>query len=560
MLITGSNGTCASCYNQKDFKSVVGTWLNRCQNCTNCGGIDQDGTAYSTIPCNTTHDAVCQSCLPCPPNANGFLQVRVGCCGTYSGQCAMIDQQVGSILSTAAEQPNISSIDSTTYVLTQTFQIFLVGQYSSTSLSIPKGTELTLSTQPVQNAGVLGVALQQLLQWFTVNVIVPDEDMISTGSSDGTSLGLYSNMLYVSPEGITLSNPANLTFLLFPNASISHSRRAGNIHIPFFLYSWDKNARTWVKVGNAESAGGTTASANINTFGTYVIASSSPVQWPWWWWLILLFLLLALVCLCCLCICIVLYCKRQKSKPAPQLVDPAYSQRKMEPDLPPPLSPTPPDVTAKESLFQLDDSYLANPSPPQTLSSVLHSEKLEVKNDAYAKENFLSFQDPRSAHFVVPNASIPVASRYFDVAQPSPVFLQPVISSLPRSPLPTQAVNQVESAIVTEHLQGQTRSLNPRPPIPNHALQNVDDAQGNVYVSGGIPGKFARDIDSVIPTSWSVPTDSTPSRVIFRSQAASYSPRVLPFTYTTSNENYSETEAGKNDHISELPAPQTDWC
>ena len=476
----------------------------------------------------------------------------------------MVDQQVGSIVATAAAQPNVSSIDPSTYIFNEPFELNLSGQYMGTRLSVPAGTMITLGSQQFQNLGPIVIGLTQLLQWFTITVIVSGNDMFAKGSSDGSDLGLYSNMLYVSPEGITLSPAATLTFSLFPNASDLMSRRRGGAHLPLSLFSWDKIARTWVKIRDVQSSDGASVSTDVNSFGTFVVASPTRAQWPWWWWLILLFLLLALLCICCICICLIMYC-RKRAKPPQPLADPAYSHRKAdsEPDIPPTPSSPPDKINQSSYQLQADDSYLANSSPEVT-KSVTKVEKVEISDGIFAQDTLVSQRTTRQ-HM---GSHRPIAADVPGRLQvvPHTVVLQPTAISVPRSPLPTQAVNQDESAIVPENLHTSVRSLNPRAPAPNHALQVVDDF--NVYVSGGIPGKYARDIDHAIPSNtWTISSSEyTPSRDTPRRHVPSYlghSPRVLPFTFTTSENVGGEKDADNGSEIDRNVAsggPQSDWC
>jgi hypothetical protein len=587
MLITGGNGTCTPCLgthysatDQMKFKTQAGSWRDVCQNCTQCGGKNQDGSAFDLIPCNETRDAICTSCLPCPRDASGNLQVRVGCSGQYEGQCAMVDRQVGSILATVAAKPNITAVDTSTFRLSEPLTIELVGDYQGTSLSMPAGLTITFGKQQLQTVSSIGVGFKQLLEWFTVTVIVPGDAMMSEGSSDGADLGLYSNMLYVSPEGITFSEPVNLTFVLFPNATVM--RRAAGALPSLSLFSWDTQARTWVRTSDIlpESQTGRSATAYIDRFGTYVLAGRARADWPWWWWLILFFLLLVLFCICCICLCLFFCCKHAK-QPAPPPADPAFSQRKIEPEL-----PTTPSETAVllKSPFQLDDSYLANSSPETMIYSATKLQKVEVIEGTYLQDSLASQRITRF-RASSPPPPISLVSQSVDLTMdgaaarsyvsPPPVYLPPSISSVPRSPLPTQAVNQLDSVNLIDNMNASLRSLNPRPPVPNHALQVVDD--GNVYVSGGVPGKITREFDSMyarrdVPTrAWNSSLEVSPGRDTPMRQAQSYmgqSPRVLPFTVTSSNEV--EGDAGQGSGLRNTPeqklnngenvSSQSDWC
>jgi len=412
-----------------------------------------------------------------------------------------------------------------------------------------------------------------------VTVIVPGDNMMSEGSSDGADLGLYSNMLYVSPEGIMLSEKVNLTFVLFPNATVM--RRAGGSLQSLSLFSWDTKERTWVRVSDIlpESKTGRSATANIDRFGTYVLASRARADWPWWWWLILFFLLLVLFCICCICLCLFLCCKPAK-KPAPQPTDPAFSQRKIEPE-----TPTTPSETAVllKSPLQLDDSYLANSSPDTMIHSATKLPKVEVIEGTYLQD-YLASKRTTKLRASSPPPSILLLSQSVDLTMDGaaksytsspPVYLPPSISSVPRSPLPTQAVNQLDSVNLLDNMNPSLRSLNPRPPAPNHALQVVDD--GNVYVSGGVPGKITREFDSIyvrrdVPTrAWNSSLEVSPELDMPRRLAQSFmgqSPRVLPFTVTSSNEveGNAEQESGLRNtpeqkvQNGENVSSQSDWC
>jgi hypothetical protein len=196
-LLGCSPGFCQSCLNDglpigmQQFKAEYGDSSTKCQNCSICGGANQNGTQYDLAPCTAASDVKCRPCRVCSPDEG----VLVGCASKFEGDCVLISQNVTAIKATAAGELILATFSTSfSFITYAPFTLSLVGEFM--------GTKLTIQSQARVNFTVS-------VRNISLAVIVPSLEMIY--SANNTSLFILSDIIFCGPEGTLISPAANLT-------------------------------------------------------------------------------------------------------------------------------------------------------------------------------------------------------------------------------------------------------------------------------------------------------------------------------------------------------------
>jgi hypothetical protein len=192
-----SPGFCQLCLNvglpvgMQQFKAEYGDSSTKCQNCSICGGPNQNGTQYDLAPCTITSDVKCRPCRDCSAD-EGIL---VGCASKFEGECVFISENVTDVKATAAGELILGALTAAlNFVTNALLTLSLLGEFMGTELTIPSHTKVNF-TVSVRN--------------ISLSVIVPSMEMIN--SSNNTDLFILSDVIFCGPEGTLTSPPANLT-------------------------------------------------------------------------------------------------------------------------------------------------------------------------------------------------------------------------------------------------------------------------------------------------------------------------------------------------------------
>jgi hypothetical protein len=197
----------------QQFKAEYGDSSSRCQNCSICGGPNQNGSQYDLAPCTIASDVKCRPCRDCSP----YEGVLIGCASKFEGDCVFISKNVTAIKATAAGELIMAALSTTLSFVTNTlFTLSLLGEFM--------GTELTISSQTRINFTIS-------VRNISISIIVPSLEMMY--GANNTDLFILSDVIFCGPEGTLTSPAANLTLRvvapsLFPMRRTSAADNVAN--------------------------------------------------------------------------------------------------------------------------------------------------------------------------------------------------------------------------------------------------------------------------------------------------------------------------------------------
>ena len=224
------SGECAKCPNAgllfaaRTFKDDPINSTAPCNQCTICGGVNQDGSQYELERCTEEKDTVCQNCELC-----GGGGVRIGCSGINPGRCVTIAEGVEKVLATQAI--------SVPAILTEPAAVALGGDYPGVGVNMPQGTSISMPGRQSEDIEI------------SVSVIVPSNKMAAAARSKGFEL--TSGVVYFGESGLQFEPSVEMN-LLYDDTAID---QLATLQFRTAFVRWNAQEETWEEMANSEIVG-----------------------------------------------------------------------------------------------------------------------------------------------------------------------------------------------------------------------------------------------------------------------------------------------------------------